>query len=216
MTLRALLIAAFVLAHGEVRAKPLPDHPDVPPTLTIYLAKGPANSCGMGCDRWIAVEGTVDQGAASRVSRFLRGVKDTKRPIYFHSPGGAVEQAYTIGRLLRSRKAVARIGRTIVAACAAGTQADDACLKIKNAGGEVEAEISTARSMCNSACSYLFLGATTREVAPDATMAVHSSKLTFIIHGHPPPKLLAAFPGPWHGQGQPRASLVHRGDGYQP
>ncbi len=193
MTLRALLIAAFVFVHGEVWAKPLPDTPGVPPTLTIYLAKGPANSCGTGCDRWIAVEGTVDQGAASRIGRFLRGVKDTRRPIYFHSPGGVVEQAYTIGRLLRSRKAVARIGRTIVAACAAGTQVDDACLKIKNAGGEVEAEPSTSRAMCNSTCSYLFLGATTREVAPDATMAVHNSKLTFIIHGHPPAKLLAAF-----------------------
>ena len=38
--------------------------------------------------------------------------------------------------------------------------------------------------MCNSACSYLFLGATTREVAPDAAMGVHNSKLTLIVHGH--------------------------------
>jgi hypothetical protein len=192
MTLRALLVAALMLVHGEVWAK-LPDIAGVAPTLTIYLAKGPANSCGPGCDRWIAVEGTVDQGAASRISRFLRDVKDTRRPIYFHSPGGSVEQAYAIGRLLRSRKAVARIGRTIVTACAAGTEVDEACLKIKNAGGEVEAEISTHHAMCNSACAYLFLGATTREVAPDAAMAVHNSKLNLVIHGHPPAQVVAAF-----------------------
>jgi hypothetical protein len=47
--------------------------------------------------------------------------------------------------------------------------------------------------MCNSACSYLFLGATTREVAPDAAVAVHNSKLTLLVRGHPPAKLLAAF-----------------------
>ena len=36
------------------------------PKLIIYLAKGPANSCGPGCDHWIAVEGKVDQGAVVR------------------------------------------------------------------------------------------------------------------------------------------------------
>jgi hypothetical protein len=47
--------------------------------------------------------------------------------------------------------------------------------------------------MCNSACGYLFLGATTREVAPDAAVAVHNSRLTLVVRGHPPPQALAAF-----------------------
>ena len=89
-----------------------------------------------------------------------------------------------IGRLLRSRKAVARIGRTLVTACAAGTQIDSPCIKIKSAGGELQADLTTRRSMCNSACGYIFLGAARREVAPDAAMAVHSSKLTLFIRGH--------------------------------
>src|ERR1019366_4881429 len=99
---------------------PLPDDKGFAPNLIIYLAKGPANSCGPGCDRWIAVEGNVDRNAAPRIRGFLQGVKDTQRPIYFHSPGGSVEQAYVIGRLLRNRKAVARVGRTIVAGCDPG------------------------------------------------------------------------------------------------
>jgi hypothetical protein len=37
--------------------------------------------------------------------------------------------------------------------------------------------------MCNSACGYLFLGATTREVAPDAAIAVHNSRLTLLARG---------------------------------
>ena len=77
---------------------------------------------------------------------------------------------------MRSRKAIARVGRTMVGACGSGTQVDDACVKIKTAGGEVEAEIATSRAMCNSACGYLLLGATTREVAPDAVVAVHNTK----------------------------------------
>src|ERR1700722_17113687 len=193
MMFRALLFASLLLIHGEARAKPAPQIPGFAPNLIIYLAKGPANSCGPGCDRWIAVEGDVDRNAASRIRRFLQDVKATQRPIYFQSPGGSVEQAFVIGRLLRSRKAVARVGRTVVAACGAGAQVDDACLKIKTGGGEVQAEIVTRQAMCNSACGYLFLGATTRQVAPDAAMAVHNSKLTLVIHGHPSPGQLAEF-----------------------
>ncbi|QOZ69610.1 hypothetical protein [Bradyrhizobium arachidis] len=161
------------------------------PTLTIYLARGAPDACGPGCDRWIAIEGKIDENAAARVRHFLAAVKDTQRPIYLHSPGGNVEQSYLIGRLLRSRKAVARVGRTIVTACAAETQVDAECLKLKTAGGEIEAQLTTYHAMCNSACGYLFLGATSREVAPDAVLAVHNSRLVLNIQREPPPEVLA-------------------------
>ncbi|WP_234683936.1 hypothetical protein [Bradyrhizobium monzae] len=194
MLARILLLVAALSIPGALRAEPTPaETAGFASRLTIYLAKGPPDVCGPGCDRWIAIEGQVDNDAASRVRRFLAGVKDTQRPIYLHSPGGNVEQSYIIGRLLRSRKAVARVGQTIATACAAGTQVDAACLKAKNAGGEIEAELTTYHAMCNSACGYLFLGATSREVAPDAALAVHNSRLVFAIHGHPPAALLAEF-----------------------
>ncbi|MET4384839.1 hypothetical protein ABIB73_000574 [Bradyrhizobium sp. F1.4.3] len=192
MLARILLLVASLSIPGALHAEGTAvEKAGLESRLTIYLAKGPPDACGPGCDRWIAIEGEVDQDAAPRIRRFLAGVKDMQRPIYLHSPGGNVEQSYVIGRLLRSRKAIARVGRTTATACAAGTQVDAACLKIKNAVGEVEAELTTRNAMCNSACGYLFLGATSREVAPDATMAVHNSRLVLVIHGHPPAKLLA-------------------------
>lgn len=194
MISRFLLVAAALLVHGELRAEPSEaEKHGFAPKFIIYNAKGPPDSCGPGCDRWIAVEGQVDSGAAARIGRFLSAVKDTKRPIYLHSPDGAVEQSYVIARLLRSRKAVARIGRTIATACAGGTQVDAACLKIKTGGGEVEAQLDTRNAMCNSACSYLFLGATTREVAPDAAVGVHNSRLTLLMHSQLPPRLVEQF-----------------------
>jgi hypothetical protein len=192
MLARILLLVAALSIPGALHAAGTPaEKAGFASRLTIYLAKGAPDACGPGCDRWIAIEGQVDQDAASRVRRFLAGVKDMQRPIYLHSPGGNVEQSYVIARLLRSRKAVARVGRTIATPCAAGTQLDAACMKIKNASGEVEAELTTRNAMCNSACGYLFLGATSREVAPDAAMAVHNSKLMLVIHGNPPAKLIA-------------------------
>ncbi len=180
---RFFLLAVLLLVHGEVHAQTPAEKHGFPSRLIIYNAKGPADACGPGCDRWIAVEGQVDEGSAARIGRFLRDVKDSKRPIYFHSPGGSVRPSYVIARLLRSRKAVARIGRTVATACAGGTQVDAACLKVKTAGGEVESELTTRNAMCNSACTYLFLGAPTREVAPDAVVAVHNSRLTLHARG---------------------------------
>ncbi|MDH2342121.1 hypothetical protein [Bradyrhizobium sp. SSUT77] len=194
MLVRILLLVASLLLPSALLAEGAPaEKAGFASRLTIYLAKGPPDACGPGCDRWIAIEGEIDQDAAPRIRRFLAGVKDTQRPIYLYSPGGNVEQSYVIGRLLRSRKAIARVGRTIATACAAGTQTDAACLKIKNAGGEVEAELTTYHAMCNSACGYLFLGATSREVAPDAALAVHNSRLVLAFHGHPAPAAVAEY-----------------------
>ncbi|AWM01525.2 hypothetical protein [Bradyrhizobium amphicarpaeae] len=189
---RSLFLLALLLFPGALHAEATPAEKNgFAPRLTIYLAKGAPDACGPGCDRWIAIEGQIDQDAAPRIRRFLAGVKDLQRPIYLHSPGGNVEQSYVIARLLRSRKAIARVGRTIVTACAGDTQLDAACLKIKNGNGEVEAELTTYHAMCNSACGYLFLGATSREVAPDAALAVHNSRLILKFRGNPPPEVVA-------------------------
>lgn len=194
MLARILFLVASLSMSGALRAGETPaEKAGFASKLTIYLAKGAPDACGPGCDRWIAIEGEIDGDASQRIRRFLAGVKDAQRPIYLHSPGGNVEQSYVIGRLLRSRKAVARVGRTIATACAAGTQVDAACLKTKAAGGEVEAELTTYHAMCNSACGYLFLGATSREVAPDAALAVHNSRLVLAFHGHPAPEAVAEY-----------------------
>ncbi|TWB91361.1 hypothetical protein FBZ93_113230 [Bradyrhizobium macuxiense] len=191
---RLLFFVALVLIPGVLRAEEAPvEKAGFAKKLTIYLAKGPANACGAGCDRWIAIEGEIDRDAAARVRSFLLAVKDPQLPIYLHSPGGNVEQSYAIARFLRARKATARVGRTSVPACSTGTQIDAACLKIKAAKGEVEAELATRNAMCVSACAYLFLGATDREVAPDSVLAVHNSRLMFVVHGHPPPQVVADF-----------------------
>ncbi|WP_024574941.1 MULTISPECIES: hypothetical protein [unclassified Afipia] len=186
----ALAMGLLVVSHVAVAAPPpVPDIPGHASKLSIYIAKGAANSCGQGCDRWIAVEGKVDVGAAARIRQFLRKTKSAESlPFYFHSPGGAFRDGLAIGRMLRARNAVARVAKTIVGACAAGTQIDEACLKLKNAGGELEATLMTRGAMCNSACSYLFLGATTREVAPDAALGVHSSRIILRFTGNPTPR----------------------------
>jgi hypothetical protein len=71
--------------------------------IVFYRAKGDANACGEGCTEWIAAEGYIDLGAAQRLKSFLNRNSARNLPIYFTSPGGLLQDALAIGRLLRAR-----------------------------------------------------------------------------------------------------------------
>ncbi len=175
--LSGTLVFSLLVFANSTMADPSPPTGEKPmEQLAIYAAKGPPDSCGRGCDHWIAIEGKIDMGSAARVERFLRERKDVQRPIYFNSPGGEMRDGLAIGRLLRARKAVGRVGRTIVDACP-GTQTDDACTLIKTTRDEVAATVATRGAVCGSACTFLLFGALTREVAPDSVVAVHGARI---------------------------------------
>lgn len=143
--------------------------------LTFYLAKGEANACGKGCSEWIAVEGNFDHGAADRLrTLFKQNPAAAKLPMIFHSPGGEVNNAYAIGRILRQRGMTASVGQTVPEACAGGE--NDACRAAKSSGKPVQAQLYAMRGVCASACVWTLVGAKVREVPPGAVLGVHAHK----------------------------------------
>ncbi len=151
--------------------------------MAFYVVKGAPDACGRGCDSWIAAEGQIDAAAAPRFRKFLARVRDRKLPIYFSSPGGNLDQALAMGAMLRERPAVARVARTVVRECGFEAQNGDVCIKLKQSGRELHGDLWTRGAMCNSACPYLILGATSREIAPDAVLGVHSPKVVLRFRG---------------------------------
>lgn len=162
--------------------------------MTFYVVKGAPESCGPGCDSWIAAEGTIDSGAAPRFRKFLRQAGNRNLPIYFFSPGGNLDQALAIGAMLREKSVVARVARTMVRECGFEAQNSDVCMKLKQSSREFHGDLYTRGAICNSACPYLILGATTREIAPDAVLGVHSPKVVLYFHGGaaPTPQMRSA------------------------
>ena len=154
------------------------------PPVLFYIAHGAPDSCGRGCDRWIALEGQINADAAVRFRKFItQHLKDRHLPIYLSSPGGNLEQGVFIGNMLREMSATARVGRTIVSDCGFEAQTSEVCLRLKRSGRELSGDLSTRNAQCNSACPYLMLGAVTREVAPDAILGVHSPKVILRYNG---------------------------------
>lgn len=189
MTLRAIFVLVLVLVLLDAPAFAATDPgrrapaPAPPAPMVFYVAKGAPDACGRGCDSWIAVEGQVDGTAAPRFRKFLQAIGNRDLPVYLSSPGGNLDQALAMGAMLRERRATARVGRTVVSECGFEAQDSAACIKLKQSGRVLRGDIFTRSANCNSACPYLLLGATTREVAPDALLAVHSAKVVVHFRG---------------------------------
>jgi len=191
MTLRGFLVVVLLVLGAPALAAPGPVRrdavPALPPPMMFYVVKGAPDSCGRGCDSWIAVEGQIDGAAAVRFKKFVQQLGNRDLPIYLASPGGNLDQALAMGATLRERRATARVGRTIVIECGFEAQDGAACVKLKQSGREMHGDLFTKGTNCNSACPYLLLGATNREVAPDALLAVHTAKVVVHFRGGVPP-----------------------------
>ena len=167
------------------------------PTITFFVARGGTDACGPGCAEWVAAEGAIDGAAPQRLRALLNRLGRRKLPIYFHSPGGSVAGALAIGRLMRERRLTAGVGWTLPQGCDAKQPREEACDQLKRSGRELPAQLDTSHTMCNSACVYALAGATVREIAPSATLGIHSSSFKFVDgHGHasgrPPPAIMRA------------------------
>ena len=142
--------------------------------MTVFIAEGPPNSCGPGCDRWIAAEGSLDPGSAKRVIEFLEEHKKSRLPIYFHSTGGLTGQAIEIGQHLRRLRMRAGVGRTALRRCA-GTATSKDCRRLVETTSDRMAQLRLNEGLCASACVYAFVGASSRVIDPQARIGVHAS-----------------------------------------
>jgi hypothetical protein len=139
--------------------------------IEFYLAKGDADACGPGCNAWIAAEGKIDAGAASRLRRLLAKLGRARPPIYFHSPGGLVTGGLELGRLLHEQKLEVSFAHTVPIGC--GKPQQPSCDTLKHSGKPVDAQLDPLVAMCNSACVYALAGGAVRHVPPLSKLGIH-------------------------------------------
>ena len=191
----ALLLSAPQDGRGVAHAanasdkKAVPGKKEVrspPPPMVFFVAKGAPDSCGSGCGEWIAADGTIDRATPGRLRALLGRLGKRKLPIYFHSPGGSVDAALELGRMMRARDMQAGVARTIPQGCDPAQIREAACDTLKRSGRELGAALREMNASCNSACVYAFLGAKVRTVPPGAGLGVHSISIlrTMIRRNH--------------------------------
>jgi hypothetical protein len=141
--------------------------------IEFYLAHGDADACGPGCNEWIAADGKIDAGAASRLRRLVAKLGRRKPTIFLHSPGGLIVGSIELGRLIREQKLTVSVGHTIPRACDRDKPSDKACETLKRSGQELAAELDSDVALCASACVYVLAGGVSRLVPPWVKLGIH-------------------------------------------
>jgi hypothetical protein len=157
------------------QAKPAPQTKvDHVPAMTFFVAHGDADACGHGCRDWIAADGRIEPDTAGRLRRVVSGLGGRKLPVFFHSPGGSVDGALALGRLIRAEGLVTGVSRTIPAGCNRDKLFIAPCDALKHAGGGLAAELDPVVVMCNSACVLALAGGAVRIVPPWVKLGIHA------------------------------------------
>jgi hypothetical protein len=173
------VLFAVLIEFVGAAAEPAPkdDGNPLKSPITFYLAKGGKDACGPGCSEWIAAEGEFDLDSPSRLRALLARTRAPAPPIFFNSGGGLLDQAVSIGRLLRARGMTAGVSKTIPEGCRGASE--ETCLSLKKGHGPLEAELQSL-AHCSSACVYALIGGKVRLVPPGAALGVHSTRLVRI------------------------------------
>ncbi|MES0201140.1 hypothetical protein NKK51_31400 [Mesorhizobium sp. M0011] len=144
--------------------------------MRIVVVRSNANGCEPNCPEWISAEGAIASGTPALLKRVLKTLGRRKLPIIVNSPGGNVNAALQLGRMIRKNKLDIAVGKTEFSGCWPGMtdcRANDgkgvAYLGIASDGG----------AMCNSACPLMFAGGVRRVAGGWAYLGVHQITTTY-------------------------------------
>jgi hypothetical protein len=175
MRASAVLVAALMLACGSAAAAPpRKAAPRLDPPMQVHLVRSAHPDCEPQCPQWIAAQGRIVAGTARRFREVLSKVGDRKLPVLIDSGGGAVNDALSIGRLIRARGLQVAVTRTTYTPCA---PTEAACRKAKT-GGELRGLAEAQSSKCASSCAFILAGGTQRLVGSGTGVGVHQISMT--------------------------------------
>ncbi len=137
--------------------------------MSITLVRSDAADCGTNCPQWLALSGRIVPETPALLRASLGRLGGRRIPVLIDSPGGAVEAAMTMGRMIRERHLDVAVAGTGFSECA---KKDGACLSRRRAG-ERTGFVAGGVAACASACVLVLAGGTDRSVAENSYVGVH-------------------------------------------
>ncbi len=169
--LATLVLLVATLGYAPAQASEplvLNKHDTTIPAMAFALVRGSSPLCEPDCPEWIWADGEIKSDTPKRFKAFLKSIGDRRLPIIIQSPGGDMDAAFAIGRLIRAKKLDVAVGVTRFLSCA--PRAKDCVLE---KGKPYIGVASSAFAYCNSACPMVLAGGTRRLVGPWARVGVH-------------------------------------------
>jgi len=162
--------AAFT---ADAAAQSSPD--DEPMTFVVVRSSTPG--CEPTCPEWISAEGGIVAKTPARLKNLLKTLGGRKLPIVVSSPGGDVDAALALGRLIRQNKLDMAVGKTRFLGC---QPSDKNCDVNDGKGARHLGTAYAGGAFCNSACPLMLAGGVRRVVGQWAFLGVHQITTTFV------------------------------------
>lgn len=144
-------------------------NPDKKPMRIAIVRAGP-KECEPNCPEWISAEGRITTATPGKLKRVLNAMGNRKLPVLIQSPGGDVEAAMQMGRLIREQRLAVAVAATEFEGCAPGKKD---CASPKPANGEYRGTAASLGAYCASACPLVLAAGETRLVGQSAFAGVH-------------------------------------------
>jgi len=136
--------------------------------MTVMLVRSSAPGCEPLCPEWLAAEGQITATSPDVFRKALQQAGDRQLPIIIASPGGDVNAALEIGRLVRRAKLPVGVGWTHFAGQAPYGPATSVPPE-----GFYRGEVMIDGGFCNSACPLILAGGTERLAGEHSFVGLH-------------------------------------------
>ncbi len=168
------LAIVVALASFAAAAKEAPL--ELGPTMRFVVVRSSAAECEPNCPEWISAEGTIEAGTPALLRRTLKTLGGRRLPVVINSPGGNVEAALELGRIIRKNKLDTAVGMTEFSGCEPEMKN---CHANDGKGASYFGMAYDRGAMCNSACPLMFAGGMQRLVGEWAFLGVHQITTTY-------------------------------------
>ncbi len=158
VALWAVLVADCARADIEGLGRPRADRP-----MRVLHVTSVDPACQPNCPEWISAEGIVTPGKARDFARVVAALGGRRLPVLISSHGGSVRDALQMGMLIRSKRLVVAVARTMIANC------PEFARDCPGARGRAIVD----GAFCASACPLILAGGVERLVGPVPQVGVH-------------------------------------------
>lgn len=168
LTVLSLLISSLPVEAAKKKPAPEPDY-----SMRFAVVRSSDSACEPTCPEWIWAEGDIRPDTATRFKKFLKTIGDRKLPVVIQSPGGDLDAAFAMGRMIRARGLDVAVGYTTFATCVPRQSGCDAERK-----GGYRGLAERGSAYCESACPMILAAGTRRLVGAWAYLGVHQITTT--------------------------------------
>jgi hypothetical protein len=162
------------LAAKKKSAPPSPPKQIYEAPMTVVIVRNSVSLCEPNCPEWIAAEGEITDGTPAKFRDVFKRMGKKQLPIIIRSPGGSINAALEIGKMIRKRKLDVAVGSTQFEGCAP-TRKD--CKLPKEFKGIYRGTALSFYGFCNSACPLVLAAGRERLASAETSVGVHKPKI---------------------------------------